>query len=97
MYNDTVLAGTTGYTQKYRLRMWIDYDANYIVQTDGEEDSYPLQDKSYALMVNVYGEGNDIGESEKATRENTHHIQGIFSKIIRQFLILNLRSQKAVG
>ena len=71
LYNDTVLAGTTGYTQKYRLRMWIDYDANYIVQTDGEEDSYPLQDKSYALMVNVYGEGNDIGASEANFRNST--------------------------
>ena len=72
LYNDTVLAGTTGYSQTYRLRMWIDYDAKYIVQTENEPDQYPLQDKSYALTVNVYGEGNDIGESGKAARENTN-------------------------
>ena len=70
LYNDTVLAGTQGYTQKYRLRMWIDYDAKYIVQEENQPDQYPLQDKSYALTVNVYSEGNAIDESTKELRQN---------------------------
>jgi len=103
LYHDTALAGTTNYTQKYRLRIWADTDANYLVQTPVEAycednsthqpvevteanctgenyiwhpattaDTYPLNNKTYSLKVNVYGEGNDIGESEKATRENTN-------------------------
>jgi len=108
LYNDTVLAGTRNYTQKYRLRMWIDYDANYLVQTpvvaycernsdhetvttiDSVEatitncvapdytwhpadttNNYPLEGKSYALTVNVYGVGNDIGTTEANYRSST--------------------------
>ena len=109
LHNDTVLAGTTNYTQKYRLRIWVDTDANYLVQTPtsaycernsdhetvteidtvaateanctGEDytwhpadvsNTYPLNNKTYALTVNVYGEGNDIGESGVADRANTN-------------------------
>ena len=69
LYADTVLAGTKGYTQKYRLRMWVDYDANYLVQNNGV-DTYPLQGKIYGLTVNVYGVGNAISEETKVEREN---------------------------
>ena len=70
IYNDTVLAGASGYTQTYRLRMWIDTSANYIVQENGI-DTYPLQGKSYTLTVNVYGKGNDIGQTEANYRSST--------------------------
>ena len=70
LYHDTVLAGNTNYTQKYRLRMWVDYDANYIVQ-NGDENTYPLNNKKYALTVNVYGTGNDIGVEEADYRSST--------------------------
>ena len=71
LYNDTVLAETQGYTQKYRLRMWIDTDAKYIVQEENQPDQYPLQDKSYALTVNVYSTGEDIGEEEAKYRNSS--------------------------
>ena len=71
LYTSSVKAGDTNYTQKYRLRMWIDESANYLNQTSGI-DSYPLQGKTYSLTVNVYGEGLDIGESGVATRQNTN-------------------------
>ena len=71
LYTDTVLAGTRGYKQKYRLRMWIDTTAQYIVQQEGEEDSYPYQGKTYTLKVNVYGVGNDIGTTEANYRSST--------------------------
>ena len=71
LYTSSVKAGDTNYTQKYRLRMWIDESANYLNQTSGV-DTYPLQGKTYSLTVNVYGEGLDIGESGVATRQNTN-------------------------
>ena len=70
LYNDTVLAGSSNYTQKYRLRMWVDYDANYLVQ-NGDENTYPLNNKKYALTVNVYGTGNEVSESTVELRKST--------------------------
>ena len=40
LYRDTVYAETSEYTQKYRLRMWIDNSANLLVQENGT-DYYP--------------------------------------------------------
>ena len=70
LYNDRVLAGDTNYLQTYRLRMWIDSSAQFIIQQDGQEDLYPYQDKTYTLKVNVYSNGIDIGQTAAALRKN---------------------------
>ncbi len=45
---------------------------NYVWHKADTASTYPLNGKSYSLTVNVYGEGNDIGESGVATRQNTN-------------------------
>ena len=71
LYNDKVWAGTENYTQKYRLRMWIDNDAQFIIQQEGQPDFYPYEGKTYTLKVNVYSTGVDIGKSVADLRNNT--------------------------
>ena len=70
LYNDKVWAGTNNYVQKYRLRMWISDDAQFIIQQEGQPDIYPYQGKTYTLKVNVYSIGINIGKSAADLRNN---------------------------
>ncbi len=88
LYRSSVLAGDTNYSQKYRLRMWIDENTSYINQTSGI-DSYPLQGKTYSLTVNVYGEGLDIGESGVTSRRNTNISSIAFTDSLDNFTLEN--------
>ena len=72
LYNDKVWAGTSNYTQKYRLRMWISDDAQLIVQQQGQSDQYPYEGKTYTLKVNVYSTAVDIGKSTAVLRKNVN-------------------------
>ena len=70
LYRDKVMAGEDNYNQQYRLRMWIDSNAQFLVQEDGQS-IYPYQGKTYSLTVNVYGNGEFINQTTKEYRENT--------------------------
>ena len=68
LYTDTVLAGTSNYSETYRLRMWISDTIN--MNPDGTGTS-PYNNSTYTLTVNAYGEGNDVGESAVESRKDT--------------------------
>ena len=71
---EIVFAGSNNYKEKYRLRMWIDEKANFIIQQDGQEDIYPYNGKTYTLKVNVYGSGVEVNQSVVDLRSNTNII-----------------------
>ena len=56
LYQGRVVAGSENFNQKFRFRMWIDYDCEWLVQENGE-DIYPYQNKTYDIKINVYGNG----------------------------------------
>lgn len=93
LYNDTVNSGSANYAQVYRLRMWVDTSANYIVQENGQ-DTYPLQGKSYSLTVNIYGEGNvagpAIGEPMTIGEEEFYYIGTTETGDLKLFAKYNL-------
>jgi len=50
LHADKVPASDSGYNQRYRLRMWIDSEANF---SDGSKNN-----KTFAVTVNVYSSGH---------------------------------------
>ncbi len=66
---DRVYAGDKNYTQKYRLRMWMDINTQMLIQDNGE-DIYPYNGLTYSLKVNVYSNGELINANTKDFREN---------------------------
>lgn len=51
LYADVVPANTKDYEKNYRLRMWIDDELDFSQNEDG---TYPYNNKSFAVTVNVY-------------------------------------------
>lgn len=72
LHSDKVYAGDTNYEQKYRLRMWISDDAEFIIQESGQPDVYPYDGMSYALTVNVYSSGEEINSAQAEIRKNVN-------------------------
>lgn len=55
IYNGTVPANSTNYEKKFKLRMWISDDTDFSpVQDDEGNDTYPMNDKTFTIKVNVY-------------------------------------------
>ena len=69
VYNDLVYATTKNYNQKYRMRMWIADDTEFITQSNGV-DTYPYQDKHFTLTVNVYSNGDSVSSNTVQGRKN---------------------------
>lgn len=52
VYDDVVPANTANYSKTFRLRMWVDKDADYYAN-----GTYPLNNKTFTAQVNVYANG----------------------------------------
>ena len=57
IYQETVPRNSSQYIQKYRLRMWIDEDADF---SDGT-----LNNKTFAISVNVYSRGQLVATNNR--------------------------------
>jgi len=63
LHIDKVPANSNGYTQKYRLRMWIDNG------TDFSDGTY--NNKEFSVMVNVYSSGHVETEQDRQAASRT--------------------------
>ena len=56
LYTENVPVNTSNYEKVYRLRMWIDEDTDYSPTEVNGVQVYPMQDKVFAVTINVYTE-----------------------------------------
>ena len=71
MHRDTATVTGQEYVKNYRLRIWISDDIEWLVQENGV-DTYPYQNKTLTLKVNVYtNEGNSLTEANITTKDDT--------------------------
>ena len=70
IYTGTVPAGSTNYEKNFKLRMWIDdkIDFSPVKDEDGN-DTYPYNNKTFTLTVNVYANANVL-ENDISTAIN---------------------------
>ena len=55
IYTGTVDANSNNYEKNFRLRMWISDDTSFSpVQDESGNDTYPMNNKNFAVKVNVY-------------------------------------------
>ena len=59
LFSTEVPAGNLSYEQNYRLKMWIDNDADYsgIINSNTGEIEYPYNNKTFIITVNAYANG----------------------------------------
>ena len=63
IYNGTVPANSTDYEKNFRLRMWISDDTDFSPVQDAEgNDTYPMNNKTFAVKVNVYSSAAVVSE-----------------------------------
>ena len=77
LLTEEVPTNSNDYLETYRLRMWIDNDAQFIVQQEGQPDFYPYEGKTYTLKVNVYSEG--VSQTRKVVTYNANGGTGIMA------------------
>ena len=67
IYNGNVAAGNSNYEKDFRLRIWIDSDVKFspIENQDGTI-TYPYNDKTFTVTVNVYANAKVVTESSNA-------------------------------
>ena len=59
IYNGVVPKESSDYMQKFRLRMWIDENADKILAFDHESTDVLYNGGTFSVTVNVYAKGND--------------------------------------
>lgn len=65
IYRDTVSAGTTDYEKNFRLRMWISDDTDFSpVEDEDGNVTYPMNDKTFTVTVNVYANATVVSSGE---------------------------------
>jgi len=67
IYTGKVPANQANYEQNFRLRMWIDSDVKFSPNSDG---SYPYNDKTFTVTVNVYANAKVVTEEDKELEAN---------------------------
>ena len=56
LMSNTVAENNANYEKTYRLRLWINEDADYTPTEVNGVQTYPMQDKTFDFIVNVYTE-----------------------------------------
>ena len=64
LMNNTVATNTANYEKTYRLRIWINETADYSPTEVGGEQVYPMQDKSFNFIINVYTEVETVASCQ---------------------------------
>ena len=81
LYSDNVPEGSRNYSQKYRLRMWVNEDTDfspikdnngeYIVDQETGDYVYNNQGKTFSITVNVYADGRVITDEIRNLEAST--------------------------
>lgn len=65
IYRGTVDANTTNYEKNFRLRLWISDDTDFSPVPDEEgNDTYPMNNRKFAVTVNVYANAAVVSAGE---------------------------------
>ena len=67
IYTGKVPSNSSNYEKSFRLRMWIDENADFSEKEDGTSNS----GKTFQITVNVYANGKVVDEEEKELESNT--------------------------
>jgi len=68
IYTGKVPADSTNYEQDFRLRMWIDSNTNFSPEQDENgNDTYPYNDKSFTVTINVYATAKVVTSENEST------------------------------
>lgn len=60
LYSSTIPAGTANYEKNFRLRMWIDENADFSAPGDSETGEGKYNGKSFKIKINVYANAQVI-------------------------------------
>ncbi len=67
IYTGKVPSNSSNYEKSFRLRMWIDENADFSEKEDGTSNS----GKTFQITVNVYANGNVVTEDDRKLESNT--------------------------